>query len=122
MKGVNPIGQRDAISHFLLVPITSCTGLSSMNNATRDTTEAGIWERLIHPHGKMTSAVARHIVQLGFTDEERTRMHELVEKNQSGSMSPEEASELDNYCHVGSMLSMLQSRARQVIKLRRRVS
>lgn len=67
---------------------------------TRDNTEAAIWERVIHPQGKMTVTAARQIVQLEFTDEERARMHELAEKNQSGTLSSEEASELDNYCRV----------------------
>ena len=49
-------------------------------------------------------------------------MHELAVKNQAGRLTPEESSELDNYTRVGSMLSVLQSRARQVLKPRRRVS
>lgn len=93
-----------------------------MTTTARENSEAAIWERVIHPHGKMTVTAARQIVQLEFTVEERARMHELAEKNQSGTLTPEEASELDNYCRVGSMLSILQSRARQVLKPRRRVS
>lgn len=93
-----------------------------MSTATRDNTEAAIWERVIHPEGKMTVAAARQIVQLKFSEDERARMHELAEKNQAGKLTPEEASELDNYCRVGTMLSVLQSRARQILKPRRRVS
>lgn len=80
-----------------------------MSTATRDTTEAAIWERVIHPNGKMTAA-ARQIVQLEFNNDERARMHELVAKNQTAALTPEEASELDNYCRVATMLSILQSR------------
>ena len=93
-----------------------------MSTATRDTTEAAIWERVIHPNGKMTAAAARQIVQLEFSNDERARMHELVAKNQAAALTPEEASELDNYCRVGTTLSILQSRARRVLKPRRRVS
>ena len=93
-----------------------------MSTATRDNTEAAIWERVIHPEGKMTVAAARQIVQLKFSEDERARMHELAEKNHAGKLTPEEASELDNYCRVGTMLSVLQSRARQILKPRRRVS
>ena len=93
-----------------------------MPTATHDNSEAAIWERVIHPQGKMTVAAARHIVQLNFSSDERARMHELAVKNQSGTVTPEETSELDNYCRVGTMLSILQSRARQVLKPRRRNS
>ncbi len=93
-----------------------------MSTATQDSSEAAIWERVIHPQGKMTVAAARQIVQLGFSNDELARMHELAVKNQSGTVTPEEASELDNYCRVGAMLSILQSRARQVLKPRRRTS
>ncbi len=93
-----------------------------MPTAARDNTKAPIGERVIRPQGKMTAAAARQIVQLDFTSEERARMHELAVKNQSGSLTPVEVSELHNDCRVGTMLSVLQSRARQVLKPRRCVS
>jgi hypothetical protein len=93
-----------------------------MPTTTRETTEAAIWERVIHPQGKMSTAAARQIVQLQLSNDQQSRMHELATKNQSGTLTPEEESELDNFCRVGTMLSILQSRARQVLKPRRRVS
>ena len=43
------------------------------------TTEAEIWERVIHPTGELRRRdVARSILQLSFTLEERARMHELA--------------------------------------------
>ena len=91
-----------------------------MSPAPARTTEADIWEHVIRPRGKMTVQTARHIVQLDFTPDERSRMHELAEKGQAGVLSPEDESELDHYCRVGTMLSILQSRARQVLKPRGR--
>lgn len=91
-----------------------------MSTVARDKTEAAIWERVIHPSGKMSAVAARQILQLEFSDEERARMHDLAVKNQSGELTAEESSELDNYSRVGTMLSILQSRARQVLKPRRR--
>ena len=67
-----------------------------MTTVTRDNTEAAIWERVIHPQGKMSAAVARQIMQLEFSDAGRARMHELAVKNQAGKLTPEESSELDN--------------------------
>ena len=47
-----------------------------MSTVARETTDAAIWERVIHPHGKMGAAAARQILNLEFSDEERTRMHD----------------------------------------------
>ena len=90
--------------------------------ATPANTEAAIWERVIHPDGGMTRETARHVLQLGFWDDEQTRMHELATKNQSGTLTPDEEAELDNFCRVGTTLSILKSRARKLLKSRRRVS
>ncbi|HQX52537.1 MAG TPA: hypothetical protein PLR25_21630 [Planctomycetaceae bacterium] len=84
--------------------------------------EAAIWERIVHPTGAMTREVARRIVELEFSPEEQQRMHELAERNQAGTLAPGKDEELDNFCRVGSTLSLLKSRARQVLKSRRRVS
>ena len=93
-----------------------------MLTAVSDSTEAAIWERVIHPQGSMTPSAARRIVQMTFSEAEKVRMHELAVKNQAGALTPQEQAELDNYCRVGVTLSVLQSRARQVLKSRRRVS
>ena len=44
------------------------------------TTEAAIWARVIHPNGELTPAVARAILKLEFSDDDRERMHELSQK------------------------------------------
>lgn len=81
--------------------------------------EVAIWERIIHPTGSMFRATAERIVELEFTDDERQRMHELAERNRSGTLAPGDDEELDNFCRVGTTLSLLKSRARQVLKSRR---
>lgn len=90
------------------------------------TSEVAIWERIIHPSGPMSRATARHIVKLEFTGDERQWMRELAERDQAGNLAPgedeDEDEELDNFCRVGTTLSFLKSRARQVLKSRRRVS
>ena len=84
--------------------------------------EIAIWERIIHPTGPMSRETAQRVVELEFTDEERQRMHQLAERNRAGALAPGEDEELDNFCRVGTTLSFLKSRARQVLKSRRRVS
>jgi hypothetical protein len=85
-------------------------------------TEAAIWERVIHPNGPMSREIAQGILQLGFSNDERQRMRELAERNRAGKLAPGEDEELDNFCRVGNTLSLLKSRARQVLRPRRRVS
>jgi hypothetical protein len=96
--------------------------MSGMPTAVRSNTEAAIWERIIRPHGKMTRETARQIVRLEFSEEQGDRMHELAAKNRAGTLTPDEQAELDDFCRVGSLLSILHSRARQALKPRRRAS
>ena len=81
------------------------------------TTEAAIWEHVIHPEGELRHKdAARLILQLSFSPEERARMHELAAKNQEGSLTAEEESELDHYNRVGMVLSIMKSKARKLLK------
>jgi hypothetical protein len=64
----------------------------------------------------LTPTLARHVLKLGFTDEDRARMRELLERNRDGTLTPNEAAELDGYDLVGDMLSILQSKARMVLR------
>lgn len=84
--------------------------------------EVAIWERIIRPTGPMPRATAQRILELEFTETEREHMHELAERNRAGTLAPGEDEELDNFCRVGTTLSILKSRARQVLKSRQRVS
>jgi hypothetical protein len=83
-------------------------------------TEAAIWTRVIHPNGELTPEAARVIVQLSFPARDRERMHELSAKARAGTLTLEEEVEMDGYERVGALLSILQSKARQVLKKGRR--
>jgi hypothetical protein len=48
-------------------------------------------------------------------------MRELSAKARRGTLTPEEDAEMDNFERVGSILSILKSKARQVLKRSRRV-
>jgi hypothetical protein len=70
----------------------------------------------------MSRETARRILGLGFSIEERQQMVALAAKNRAGTLSPNETETLDTYCRVGTILSGLKSRARKVLKKRRRAS
>jgi hypothetical protein len=84
--------------------------------------EADIWERIIHPRGPMSKQAARRMLDLGFTDEDRARMHDLAARNRRGELSDDDEAELDHFCRVGTLLSILKTRARRVLGLRTRQS
>jgi hypothetical protein len=83
------------------------------NGASEVAIFARLWEA---GNGGLSPELARHIVKLGFPEEDKVRMHELAVKNQEGRISPEERAELDSYIKVGDLLAILQSKARKVLK------
>ena len=82
-------------------------------------TEAEVWLRILHPDDELSPGVSRAILGLSFPEREIDRMHELSAKARAGSLTPEEDAEMDNFERVGSILSILKSKARQVLKRRR---
>ena len=54
--------------------------------------------------------------RLNFDADDTERMNVLAERAREGNLTTEEAAELDSYLHVGSLLSILQSKARQLLK------
>jgi hypothetical protein len=79
-------------------------------------TEAEVWMDILHPDQELSPRAARAIIGLSFPKSHRTRMHELSAKARAGTLTPEDNAEMDNYERVGSILSTLKSKARQVLK------
>jgi len=81
------------------------------------TTELSIWEMILRPHfGAMTPKTARTILDLSIPEVERARMKVLLVKAKSGTLSREEALDLDEYERAGNMLSVLKAKARRILK------
>jgi hypothetical protein len=68
--------------------------------------------------GQMPADIARYILGLGFSDEDKARMHDLAVRNQDDGLSPAEKEELLAYAKAGSLLSLLKSSARRVLGTR----
>ncbi|MFL5342882.1 MAG: hypothetical protein ACJ8F7_22335 [Gemmataceae bacterium] len=86
---------------------TDRTGLSDVEILAR---------LLSNGNGRMPLAVARYLVKLEFSAEDKARMHELAVRNQDNDLSPEEKEELLAYANTGTILSILKSRARRVLR------
>lgn len=79
-------------------------------------TESAILARLIQSREDITHEVAQFLLSIDFESDDLKRMDALSEQARKGSLTPEEEAELDSYLHVGSLLSIMQSRARRVLK------
>jgi hypothetical protein len=89
-----------------------------MSTAARRPTPLGdtdillrVWER-----EKLTPTLARHVLRLDFGPEDKARMHDLAVRNRADEIGPAERRDLDSYIRVGTLLSILQSRARKLLK------
>ena len=56
--------------------------------------------------------VAEAVLQLDFPDSDHTRMSELAEKSDLGTLTAAEAEEYDGYIEAADLLALWQSRAR----------
>jgi hypothetical protein len=66
--------------------------------------------------GPMTPEAARYFLNAKFPQEDADRMNALAEKSRQGTLTENELHTLENYCHVGDLLGILQSKARMNLK------
>jgi hypothetical protein len=80
------------------------------------TSEVAILSRVLSNGKDFTPALARHVLDLGFTDEDEARMNDLAARNQQGRASPKERAELLDYANAGCLLGILHAKARRALK------
>jgi hypothetical protein len=64
----------------------------------------------------ISPATARMLLKFQFGAPHHARVQALSQRAQAGTLDPAEQEELDEYIRVGTLLSILQSRARRVLK------
>ena len=78
--------------------------------------EIAIIARILgNDQGELPPDIARYILALEFGERDQARMHDLAVRNQEDALSPAEREELIAYAKAGSLLGILQSRARRVL-------
>jgi len=82
------------------------------NPPNGDTHLAAIFGRLWDDRTALTPVVARHVLALKFTEADIARMRELNDKNRTGKLTADEATELDDFLRAADLLAILQSKAR----------
>ena len=73
-----------------------------------------IFSRVIAPErGTLTPEVARVLLDMNFPPQDHARYEQLSAKAQEGTLSQDEADELDGYLHVDSLLAIMRLKARR---------
>jgi hypothetical protein len=84
-------------------------------------TEVAILARVLgDEEGRLPPEIARYVLNLGFGDRDKARMHDLAVRNQEDALSPAEKEELFAYAKAGSLLSILKSKARRTLNVKPR--
>lgn len=79
---------------------------------TSTITEADILSEVVSPNRPgISPALALSILELRFSDRARKRIERLLEKNNRGTISDVERSELDKFLRVGQFLDLMQAKA-----------
>jgi hypothetical protein len=80
-------------------------------------TEAAILARIIQTDEReLTPDAARYLLSMRLPSSDEDRVNELSAKARAGSLTEVESQELDSYLHIGSLLAVMQSKARQLLK------
>ena len=79
-------------------------------------TETAILGRLIDSRDTLSRDVAEYLLSIDFEASDIERMNLLAVQLREGNLMPTEATELDSYLYVVSLLSITQSKARRPLK------
>jgi hypothetical protein len=89
----------------------------SATTTTGPETEVAILARVLaNGDGPIPRELAHYIANLDFSDRDKARMNDLAARNQDGTLSSPEKDELFGYARAGTILAILQSKARRSLK------
>ena len=79
---------------------------------------ANLLERMVDPIGRvLTPEAAKAILEVRADNETQTRIDELADKCNEGTLSAEEQAEYQEFVSVFNLLTLLQVRARSILRL-----
>lgn len=79
-------------------------------------TEAAIFGRVVDGSGALSRELAEHVLTLSISADDQARVSELLQRNAEGVLLDAERKELDNFNHIGDLISLWHSRARRALK------
>ncbi len=81
------------------------------------TYEPTVLARILEPLAEcLTPEIAQEIVKLRADSVLQTRVTDLANKNTEGTLTEEERSEYESYVHATNCISILQAKARKLIR------
>ena len=87
-----------------------------MSTTQAGETEISILARILgDERGRLSDDLSRYILDLGFSERDKARMHDLAVRNQDDELSPSEKEELLAFGKAGDLLSILKSKARRTL-------
>jgi hypothetical protein len=96
-----------------------CDGIeleTSMSIDLKPSRDAVLLERILNPDQPLLSTTAAQaILALELPASEKKRLRELADKSRNGTLTTEEQEEIDAYLRVGSLVSILKSKARRTL-------
>lgn len=82
---------------------------------------AEVLDRILNPLAEcLTPAAARALVKFRADPSTQAHIAALAEKCNDGRLSPKERAEYESYVHAIDLIAVLQSKARRVLKSRKR--
>lgn len=88
-----------------------------MSSGTAEPRDAGLLDRVLQPgRAHLAPEVARAFLQMGFDEDDRRRMLDLLAKCKADRLTPEEERDLDEYRRLGRFLDVLHSKARLALR------
>ncbi len=88
-----------------------------MSATQESNSPASILSRVHFPDAAdLSAAEARFILQIGFSEDDRATIHNLLVKNREGGISPAEKEDLNNFLSVSYFFDILHSKARLALK------
>jgi len=86
-------------------------------NLVLESSEAAILNRVFRPNAEpWPHAAVEAILRINFDPSDRDLMTRLLEKAKLGELSSEESDALENYRHIGRLLELMKSKARQSLQ------
>lgn len=85
--------------------------------------ETAILARVVAPdEPTLSPAAAEAFLAMGFSPTDQERANALAAKARAGTLTTQEQAEVEAYSRINSLLTILQSKARQSLKGRRRTN
>ena len=70
---------------------------------------------LTNGDGPLPKNLARYIVNLTISEDDKARMHDLAVRNQDDALTPAEKKEMHDFAKAATLLSILKSKARRTL-------